>query len=115
MVIFHSYVSLPEGTIYESTFQHGTVLFHREHGTAAVTGVTGVTGTPSAGAGAGSGCVATRRASERDSQFMADDNPPICVYIYTHICIYIGLSWLLELRQQLRTRGVGVGWGGVGC
>ena len=28
------------------------------------------------------------------------------------IYVYIGLSWLLELRQQLRTRGVGggVGW-----
>ena len=45
----------------------------------------------------------------------------IYVYIYTYIYIYtyvhIGSSWLLELRQQLRTRGVGggVGWGGVGC
>ena len=31
--------------------------------------------------------------------------------------VYIGSCWLLELRQQLRTRGVGggVGWGGVGC
>ena len=42
------------------------------------------------------------------------------IYIYTlftdtyiHIHVHIGSSWLLELRQQLRTRGVG--WGGVGC
>ena len=34
----------------------------------------------------------------------------MCIYIY--IIVYVGSCPLLELRQQLRTRGVG--WGGVG-
>ena len=42
------------------------------------------------------------------SQAQVDINQPY----YQSLNIYIGLSWLLELRQQLRTRGVGggVGW-----
>ena len=60
---------------------HGTGLLHRDHGTAAVTDVvTDVTGTlgGAGAAGAGSGCVATRRASVWDSQLMTDDIQ--CVY-----------------------------------
>ena len=34
-------------------------------------------------------------------------------HVPNHQPVYIGSCWLLELRQQLRTRGVG-GWGGVG-